>query len=68
MFYTAIVSIFLIIVLWILYICRFLHRHGGDEHETITKLKYYFAHTINGVSSIIIFATFIFNKEKREEI
>ncbi|KAK3083558.1 hypothetical protein FSP39_025486, partial [Pinctada imbricata] len=28
---------------------KFLRRHGGDEHETITKLKYYFAHTVNGV-------------------
>lgn len=30
--------------------CRFYKRHGGDELETMTKLKYYFAHIVNGVS------------------
>lgn len=29
---------------------RFYKRHRGDEQETMTKLKYYFAHIVNGVS------------------
>lgn len=28
---------------------KFYKRHGGDELETMTKLKYYFAHIVNGM-------------------
>ncbi|XP_061184234.1 A disintegrin and metalloproteinase with thrombospondin motifs adt-2-like isoform X2 [Saccostrea echinata] len=28
---------------------KFYKRHGGDEMETMTKLKYYFAHIVNGM-------------------